>query len=75
MPRAPWQPPCALPSALTCFRLAQVRPDPHPFLAHLTPRRETEELYNAILKNDIRLVYKKIEEGADVNFVFSRAYR
>lgn len=37
--------------------------------------RETEELYNAIVKNDIKLVYKKIEEGADVNFVFGRAYR
>lgn len=36
--------------------------------------RETEELYNAIVKNDIRAVYKKIEEGADVNFVFGRAY-
>ena len=37
--------------------------------------RETEELYNAIVKNDIKLVYKKIEEGADVNFVFGRAYQ
>lgn len=37
--------------------------------------RETEELYNAIVKNDIRKVYKKIEEGADVNFVFGLAYR
>ena len=36
--------------------------------------RETEELLNAIVKNDIKLVYKKIEEGADVNFVFGRAY-
>lgn len=26
-------------------------------------------------QNDIRAVYKKIEEGADVNFVFGRAYR
>lgn len=25
-------------------------------------------------QNDIRLVYKKIEEGADVNFVFGKAY-
>jgi hypothetical protein len=25
-------------------------------------------------QNDIRLVYKKIEEGADVNFVFGEAY-
>jgi hypothetical protein len=37
--------------------------------------RETEELYNAIVKNDIKKVYKKIEEGADVNFVFGKAYR
>jgi hypothetical protein len=37
--------------------------------------RSTEELYNAIVKNDIKLVYKKIEEGADVNFIFGRAYR
>jgi len=36
--------------------------------------RETEELYNAIVKNDVKLIYKKIEEGADVNFVFGRAY-
>lgn len=26
-------------------------------------------------QNDIRLVYKKVEEGADVNFVFGRAYK
>ena len=25
-------------------------------------------------QNDIRLVYKKVEEGADVNFVFGKAY-
>ena len=37
--------------------------------------RATEELYNVIVKNDIRAVYKKIEEGADVNFVFGDAYR
>lgn len=37
--------------------------------------RATEELYNAIVKNDIALVYKKIEEGADVNFVFGPAYQ
>ena len=37
--------------------------------------RETEELYNAIVANDVKLVYKKIEEGADVNFVFGRAYK
>jgi hypothetical protein len=37
--------------------------------------RETEELYNAIIKNDIRLVYQKVHEGADVNFVYGRAYQ
>lgn len=37
--------------------------------------RATDELYNAIVKNDIQKVYEKIEEGADVNFVFQRAYR
>lgn len=36
--------------------------------------RTTEELYNAIVKNDIALVYRKIDEGADVDFVFGRAY-
>eukprot|EP00227_Mantoniella_beaufortii_P017585 CAMPEP_0197585842 /NCGR_PEP_ID=MMETSP1326-20131121/8022_1 /TAXON_ID=1155430 /ORGANISM="Genus nov. species nov., Strain RCC2288" /LENGTH=105 /DNA_ID=CAMNT_0043150403 /DNA_START=97 /DNA_END=411 /DNA_ORIENTATION=+ len=36
--------------------------------------RETEELLSAIVKNDLRLIYKKIEEGADVNFVFGKAY-
>lgn len=37
--------------------------------------RETEELYNAIVKNDIKTVYQKISEGADVNFVFGPAYQ
>ena len=37
--------------------------------------RATEELYNCIVKNDIKGVYAKIEEKADVNFVFGRAYR
>lgn len=37
--------------------------------------RETEELYNAIVKNDIRTAYQKISEGADVNFVFGSAYQ
>lgn len=37
--------------------------------------RPTEELYNAIVKNDIGLVYDKIAEGADVNFAFGPAYR
>ncbi|KXZ41160.1 hypothetical protein GPECTOR_708g859 [Gonium pectorale] len=32
--------------------------------------RPTEELYNAIVRNDVYRVYDKIEEGADVNFVF-----
>lgn len=36
--------------------------------------RETEELYNAIVKNDVGLVYTKIEEGADVNYTFGAAY-
>lgn len=37
--------------------------------------RPTEELYNAVVKNDVRAVYAKIEEGADVNFVFGPAYQ
>lgn len=36
--------------------------------------RATEELYNAIVRNDLAAVYSKIEEGADVNFVFGAAY-
>lgn len=36
--------------------------------------RVTEELYNAIVKNDVAAVYAKIDEGADVNFVFGAAY-
>ena len=28
----------------------------------------------ALIKNDVKLVYKKIEEGAYVNFVFGQAY-
>lgn len=36
--------------------------------------RETEELLMAIHKNDVKLIYNKIEEGADVNFVFGPAY-
>lgn len=36
--------------------------------------RATEELYNAIVKNDLACVYDKIAEGADVNFVFGEAY-
>jgi hypothetical protein len=37
--------------------------------------RATEELYNAIVKNDVRKVYEKIDEGADVAFVFGKAYQ
>eukprot|EP00775_Hariotina_reticulata_P008134 gene8134-8328_t len=37
--------------------------------------RSTEELYNAIVKNDLGTVYDKINEGADVNFVFGPAYK
>lgn len=37
--------------------------------------RATEELYNAIVQDDIKKVYQKIEEGADVNFIFGKAYR
>lgn len=37
--------------------------------------RATEELYNAIVKNDIKTVYQKIDEDADVNFVFGPAYK
>lgn len=36
--------------------------------------RATEELYNAIVKNDLHTVYEKINDGADVNFVFGAAY-
>ena len=36
--------------------------------------RETEELLMAIQKNDLKMIYNKIEEGADVNFVFGSAY-
>lgn len=37
--------------------------------------RHTEELYNAIVENDIKTVYQKIADGADVNFVFGSAYQ
>jgi hypothetical protein len=40
----------------------------------LQASRPTEELYNAIVKNDLAAVYEKIEAGADVNFVFGPAY-
>ncbi len=33
-----------------------------------------EELYNAIVADDVAAVYDKIEQGADVNFVFGPAY-
>lgn len=47
------------------------------------PRREAQLTWTVrvlschvcpFAKNDVRLVYKKIEEGADVNFVFGEAY-
>lgn len=41
----------------------------------LKASRATEELYNAIVKDDVKKVYQKVEEGADVNFVFGKAYR
>eukprot|EP00798_Chlamydomonas_sp_ICE-L_P029689 gene29689-5103_t len=37
--------------------------------------RPTEELYNAIVKNDVAKVYCLIDDGADVNFVFGPVYR
>lgn len=37
--------------------------------------RATEELYHAIVRDDLQAVYDKIEEGADVNYVFADAYR
>lgn len=37
--------------------------------------RVTEELYNAIVNDDVKKVYEKIDQGADVNFVFGKAYR
>lgn len=45
-----------------------------PAAARLQASRPTEELYNAIVKNDLAAVYEKIEAGADVNFVFGPAY-
>ncbi|KAG2438013.1 hypothetical protein HXX76_005627 [Chlamydomonas incerta] len=36
--------------------------------------RATEELYGAIVRNDLHGVYDKIDAGADVNFVFGPAY-
>eukprot|EP01023_Acetabularia_acetabulum_P009025 TRINITY_DN13985_c0_g1_i3.p1 TRINITY_DN13985_c0_g1~~TRINITY_DN13985_c0_g1_i3.p1 ORF type:complete len:244 (+),score=37.56 TRINITY_DN13985_c0_g1_i3:55-732(+) len=50
--------------------------DPYAFGANVTKAdRVTEELYNCIVENDIRGVYDKIDEGADVNFVFGVAYK
>jgi len=37
--------------------------------------RATEELYAAIVADDLPAVYKKLEEGADPNFEFGRSYR
>lgn len=36
--------------------------------------RATEEMYLAIVANDVSKVYDKIDEGADVNWAFGRAY-
>lgn len=36
--------------------------------------RATEELYNAIVQNDVGKVHDKIDEGADVDFVFGKQY-
>lgn len=47
---------------------------PAPQAALLTCPHPTPRLPCTVLQNDIKLVYKKIEEGADVNFVFGRAY-
>jgi ankyrin repeat protein len=44
------------------------------FSHFLQASRPTEELYNAIVKNDLSAVYEKIEAGADVYFVFGPAY-
>lgn len=37
--------------------------------------RETEELYLAIVKDDVAAVYDAIERGADIDFVFGPAYK
>ena len=67
---------CAGPGGAESLRpdLPRATPAPHPPNVSNQPALP-QELYNAIVKNDIKLVYKKIEEGADVNFVFGRAYR
>ena len=44
------------------------RPRANPQSSPLAP------MIRAPVQNDVRLIYKKIEEGADVNFVFGRAY-
>ena len=50
--------------------------DPHVQDEHVVKAsRVTEELYNAIVQNDIKMVYQKIADGADVNFVFGSAYQ
>lgn len=50
--------------------------DPYAYGEHVVKgSRETEELYNAIVENDIKTVYQKIADGADVNFVFGSAYQ
>ncbi|GBF93862.1 hypothetical protein Rsub_06861 [Raphidocelis subcapitata] len=37
--------------------------------------RPTEELYLAVVEDDVARVYEKIDEGADVDFVFGAAYK
>ncbi|KIY97950.1 hypothetical protein MNEG_10012 [Monoraphidium neglectum] len=37
--------------------------------------RSTEELYLSIVEDDVARAYEKIDEGADVNFVFGAAYK
>ncbi|KAF8060565.1 mettl3 [Scenedesmus sp. PABB004] len=54
-------------------------PDYDPAAPGVKASRATEELYNAIVANDLAearttRVYAKIEAGADVNFVFGPAY-
>jgi hypothetical protein len=46
-------------------------PPPLPHLSRPTLKKLTKK---KLLQNDVKLIYKKIEEGADVNFVFGKAY-
>lgn len=52
---------------MTYFQHSQPSPVPQ-------ANRTTEEMYIAIVKNDLTTVYEKINDGADVNFVFGPAY-